>query len=140
MLDLSSLAVGDDIHHPLLVVDVVARGGDHPRTVLSLGNRSGRIDSAPFWAGRDEAIKGIAKGMLVQVVGTVASYRDSLQLEVTSLRPLPRGEVPLSDLAPSVGPVERYWQFLDDIRTRLSAPRLRAVLDLFYADEAFRER
>src|SRR5690606_17646192 len=64
MLDLSSLAVGDDIHHPLLVVDVVARGGDHPRTVLSLGNRSGRIDSAPFWAGRDEAIKGIAKGML----------------------------------------------------------------------------
>lgn len=140
MLDLTTLAVGDDVHHPLLVLDVAAKGGDHPRTVLTFGNRTGRIDSAPFWAGRDEIIRGIAKGMLVQVVGTVAAYRDSQQLEITSLRALPKGEVPLSELVPSVGAVDRYWTFLDDIRHRLTAPRLRAAVDLFYADEAFRER
>ncbi len=140
VLDLNRVAVGDQIQHPLLVVDLVVRSGDHPRTVLSFGNRTGRIDSAPFWAGRDEALRGITKGMLVQVVGTVTSYRDALQLDVTSLRPLPRGEVPLSELVPSVGSVERYWSFLDELRQRFTAPRLRAVVDLFYADEAFRQR
>lgn len=140
MLNLRDLRPGDDIHHPFLVLDVQQKGGDHPRTVLTLGNRTGRIDSAPFWAGRDEQVRGIAKGMLVQVVGTVSAYRESLQLDATSVRALPKGSVPLADLAPSVGPVEKYWQFLDDVRTRLAAPRLRAAVDLFFADEAFRER
>jgi hypothetical protein len=62
MLDISSLAVGDSVHHPFLVLDVVAKGGDHPRTVLVLGNRTGRIDTAPFWAGRDDQVKGLSKG------------------------------------------------------------------------------
>lgn len=139
-LDLSTLAAGDELHHPLLVLDVVVRTGEHPRTTLVLGNRTGRIETSPFWAGRDEAISGISKGMQVQVVGTVTRYRDALQLEATSVRALPAGSVPLADLVPSVGPVEKYWQFLDELRHKFTAPRLRAVIDLFYADEAFRER
>ncbi len=138
MLDIPALQAGDEIHHPFLVLDVMHKGGDHPRTVLVLGNRTGRLDSAPFWAGRDEMIRGLAKGMLVQVVGSVSAYRDTLQLEATSVRPLPKGSVPLSDLAPSVGSVDGYWRFLDELRTGLTAPRLRAVVDLFYADDDFR--
>lgn len=139
-LDIPALAPGDEVHHPLIVTDVVARGGDHPRTTLILGNRTGHIESAPFWAGRDEQIRGITKGTLVQVVGKVTSYRDSIQLEAASVRALPRGSVPLADLVPSVGSADRYWQRVDEVRERLTAPRLRAVLDLFYADEGFRER
>lgn len=140
MLDINALSAGDDIHHPFLVLDVMQKGGDHPRTVLVLGNRTGRIDTAPFWAGRDDQIRGVTKGMIVQVVGTITTYRDSRQLEATSVRPLPRGSIPLSDLAPSVGPVDQYWHFLDDLRGKLRAPRLRAVVDLFYADDEFRSR
>lgn len=140
MLDLSRISVGDDIHHPLLVLDVQQKGGDHPRTVLVLGNRSGRIESAPFWAGRDEAIRDISKGMLVQVVGTVSEFRGSLQLDATSVRVLPKGSVDLSELVPSVGPVDKYWKYLDETRAAITAPRLRAVLDLFFADDAFRIR
>lgn len=140
MLDISALATGDQIQDPLLVVDITARGGDHPRTVLSFGNRSGRIDSAPFWAGSDQMIAAITKGMLVQVVGTVASYRDRPQLEVTSIRPLPRGEVPLSELVPSVGSVDRYWDYLDRLRGDFTASRLAAIAALFLDDDAFRER
>ncbi len=140
MLDIPALHEGDEVHHPLLVLDVVQRGGEYPRTVLVFGNRTGRIDSAPFWAGRDETIQGIAKGMIAQVVGTITSYRDALQLDATSVRSLPKGSVELTDLVPSVGPVDKYWQFLDDVRTRIAAPRLRAAIDLFYADEPFRER
>lgn len=138
MLDIAALKPGDEVHHPFLVLDVVQKGGDHPRTVLTLGNRTGRIDSAPFWSGKDEMVRGLAKGMLVQVVGTVTSYRDSMQLDATSVRPLPKGSVPLSEMAPSVGPVEHYWQFLDEQRTRITAPRLRAVVDLFFAEDDFR--
>jgi 3'-5' exoribonuclease len=140
MLDIPALREGDEVHHPLLVLDVIQRGGDHPRTVLVFGNRTGRIDSAPFWAGRDELIRDIVKGTVAQVMGTVSSYRDAVQLDAKSIRPLPRGSVELADLVPSVGSVEKYWQFLDEIRTRFEAPRLRAVVDLFYADETFRER
>ncbi len=140
MLDLSSIAVGDEIHHPLLVIDVQQKGGDHPRTVLVLGNRSGRIDSAPFWAGRDEAIRDISKGMLVQVVGSVSEYRGALQLDATSVRPLPKGSVDLAELVPSVGPVDKYWRYLDDAREAVTSPGPRAVLDLFYGDDDFRLR
>ncbi len=123
-----------------MVLDVSVKGGDHPRTTLVLGNRTGRIESAPFWSGKDEMIRGVAKGMLVQVVGKVTTYRDSAQLDATSVRPLPKGTVPLTDLVPNVGPVDKYWQYVDDSRAKLTAPRLRAVVDLFYADDAFRER
>ncbi len=140
MLDIPTLQAGDDVHHPFLVLDVIQKGGDHPRTVLVLGNRTGRIDSAPFWDGRDDQIRGIAKGMLVQVVGTITTYRESRQLDASSVRVLPKGSIPLGDLAPSVGPVDQYWHFLDEQRAKLTAPRLRAVVDLFYADDEFRSR
>jgi 3'-5' exoribonuclease len=140
MLDLRTLAVGDEVHHPLLVLDLQQKGGDYPRTVLTFGNRTGRIDSAPYWAGRDEVIKGVAKGQVVQVVGTVAAYRDALQLDAISIRVLPKGSVELGDLVPSVGVVDKYWQFIDEVRGKITAPRLRAVVDLFYADDAFRQR
>lgn len=140
MLDLRMLTVGDEVHHPLLVLDVQQKGGDYPRTVLTFGNRTGRIDSSPFWAGRDEAIKGIAKGMVAQVVGTVAAYRDAIQIDATSVRVLPKGSVELADLVPSVGAVDKYWQFIDEVRGKLTAPRLRAVVDLFYADDGFRQQ
>src|SRR5690606_236430 len=138
--DIPSPAVGDHVHHPLLVLDVQQKGGDHPRTVVVFGNRTGRIDSAPFWAGRDEPIRGITKGMIVQVVGTITAYRDSVQLDATSVRVLPKGSVELDQLVPSVGPVGRYWQYLDEQRERITSSGLRAVVDLFHADDAFRIR
>ena len=140
LLDITKLTTGEEVQHPLLVLDVVARNGEHPRTTLLLGNRTGRIETAPFWSGRDDMIRGLGKGMLVQVVGKTAKFRETLQLEVTSIRPLPKGSMSLADLVPSVGPVERYWQFLDEVRAKLTAPRLRAVIDLFYTDQTFRER
>lgn len=140
LLDIPALSPGDEVHHALLVLDVAIKGGDHPRTTLVLGNRTGRIESAPFWAGRDDQIRGIAQGAIVQVVGKVTSYRDANQLDAVSVRALPKGTIPLADLVPSVGPVDKYWQYLDEKRAELTAPRLRAVLDLFYADDVFRAR
>jgi len=119
---------------------VETRGGDFPHTVLTLGNSTGRIETAPFWAEDQPKIAGIAKRAIVQVIGDVITYRQKRQLKVSSVRVLPAGTVEPKRLLPSVGDVERYWTYLDRLRSEIKGTRLRGVLDLFFEDPEFRER
>lgn len=138
-LDLRTLTLGERIQHPFLVLEVNTKdGANGPFTLLALGNSSGRIWSAPIWA--DEALRsaGITKGMIVQCVADVSNYNGKHQLKISSLQILPRDSVPWEELLPSVGDVSRYWEQLDRVRRELRAPRLRAVLDLFYENAEFR--
>jgi 3'-5' exoribonuclease len=100
----------------------------------------GSIQTAPFWAEEQSRIAGIAKRTVVQATGEVSTYRDKRQLKVTSIRVLPEGAVQPSSLLPSVGDPGPYWACLDRLRNDITAPRLRAVLDLFYQDPEFRRR
>lgn len=138
--DLSSLPPGTRVQDPFLVLEVETRGGDHPHTVLTLGNSTGSIQTAPFWPEDAPKVAGIGRRAVVQVIGEVTSYRDRRQLKVSSIRVLPAGSVAADRLLPSVGDVGRYWDYLDRLRGDLGAPRLRAVLSLFYDDPAFRDR
>jgi 3'-5' exoribonuclease len=138
--DLPRLAPGDRVQDPFLVLDVETRGGDHPHTVLTLGNATGRIQTAPFWAEDLPLVAGITRRNTVQVIGEVVTYRDKRQLKVTSVRVLPAGMVDPARLLPSVGDPARYWAYLDRQRGEIKAPRLRAVLGLFYDDPEFRAR
>jgi 3'-5' exoribonuclease len=137
---LPSLPIGARVQDPLLVLDVELRGGDNPHTVLTLGNATGRMSSAPFWASDTPKIAGIGKGSVVQVIGTVSAYRDRRQLSVDSIRVLPKDEVDWRDLMPSVGDTRRYWEVLDKWRGRIRGKRLASTLGLFYDDEQFRTR
>jgi 3'-5' exoribonuclease len=138
--DLSNLVPGDRVQDPFLVLEVETRTGDHPHTVLTLGNSTGTIQTAPFWPEDGPKIAGIGKRAVVQVIGEVASYRDKRQLKVSSIRVLPIGTVEPARLLPSVGEVRRYWSYLDRLRSEIRGPRLRGVLDLFYEDPEFRKR
>lgn len=138
--DLSSLPPGTRVQDPFVVLEVETRGGDHPHTVLTLGNSTGTIQTAPFWPEDAPKVAGIGRCAVVQVIGEVAAYRDRRQLKVSSIRVLPAGSVAADRLLPSVGDVSRYWGYLDRLRGELGAPRLRAVLSLFYDDPGFRER
>lgn len=139
--DLTRLAVGERVQHAFLVLETQTRsyGDGKSFTVLTLGNASGQIDSAPFWDG-DTRADGITKGLVVQVIGELAEYRDKRQLQVTSIRVLPDGEINLADLLPSVGDTTRYWRRLDDWRAAVRGPRLARVLGLFFNDDDFRQR
>jgi 3'-5' exoribonuclease len=139
-LDLRTLKLGARVQDPLLVLEVDQRGGDNPHAILTLGNRSGRIASAPVWASDAQRIAGVARGDVVQVIGEVSAYRDRRQLKITSIRPLPKNEVPWRELLPSVGDVTGYWEVLDRWRLEIRGPRLAAVLALFYEDAEFRRR
>ena len=141
LLQLPRLEIDATVDDPLLVLEVSRR--DSPKgafTVLTFGNSTGRLQSAPFWSSREAEVTGIAKGHVLHVVGRVSQYREAKQLEVKSLRPLLADAVDWTALLPSVGDVEPYWKRLDELRTSIKGPRLRAVLDLFYCDEGFRRR
>jgi len=141
LLDLPALQIGERVQDPLLVLDADQRsfeGGVY--TVLTLGNASGRIASAPFWAEDQAKVEGVRKGHVVQVIGEVAEYRGRRQLRVASLRALPAASVDIRELLPSVGDIAPYWAKLDEWRGEVRKPRLAQVLALFYEDDDFRER
>lgn len=138
--DLPALPLGARVQDPFVVLDVAIRQtDDSPFTVLTLGNASGRIDSAPFWLQDQPKVAGIARGNVVQVIGEVGSYRDRRQLQVSSIRVLPNDTVDWSLLVPGVGDPEPWWDALDRWRADIAAPRLRGVVGLFYDDPEFRE-
>ncbi len=122
------------------MLEVETRRGDHPHTVITLGNATGSIATAPFWAEEESRIAGLARGLVVEVVGEVSCYRERNQLSVASIRPIPAGTLDPSRLLPSVGDVSAYWASLDAHRSTIKGPRLRAVVNLFFDDPAFRRR
>ena len=60
----------------LLVVEIERR--ESPRggvTLLTLGNRHGRLSAAPFWAEDLPRIAGIERGAVAAVIGEVGLYQ-----------------------------------------------------------------
>lgn len=140
-VSLPDLTPGARVQDPLLVLDVETRGtGDTAHIILTFGNASGRIGSAPFWSGEQHLVAGVRKGQVAQVIGEVQLYRERRQLKVTSLRILPKNLVDTRALLPSIPDPAPYWEVLDRWRSEIRGPRLRAVLDLFYTDPEFREQ
>ena len=137
---LPKLPPGSRVQDPLIVLDIESRGGDIPHIILTLGNATGRLPSAPFWPSDGHKLAGVVKGTVVDVTGTVGSYRARRQLIVESLRVLPRAQVDWRCLMPSVGDVRRYWQAVDSWRGEIRGVRLARTLGLFYEDPEFRRR
>jgi 3'-5' exoribonuclease len=140
--DLSSLPFGSRVQDTLLVLDSASHSTDdgQPFTILTLGNSRGEIATAPFWLAQQDQVAGIRRGHVVQVIGDVVPYRERRQLKVVSLRLLPPGAADARSLLPSVGPVGRYWETLDQWRRALQKPRLAGVTELFFGDDEFRAR
>jgi 3'-5' exoribonuclease len=141
VVDLKRLAVGERVQDPLLVWDVENRGsGETLFTVLTLGNCTGRIESAPFWNEAQAQIAGVSRGDVVQVIGEVGLYRDKRQLKVGSIRVLPKTGIDWRQLLPSIEDPAPYWDTLDRWRAEIRRPRLARVLSLFFDDPDFRDR
>jgi 3'-5' exoribonuclease len=139
LLDLPALRPGDRVQDPLLVREVQEKAYEGGRfTILTLGNATGTIESAPVWQDARALIEGIRPRHVVQVIGQVGEYGGRRQLELTSLRLLPDGAADLGQLLPSVGDPAPYWEKLDGWRREIRKPRLAAVLALFYDDDDFR--
>lgn len=143
MLDLSKLHAGDRIQHELLVLDRVdkdTRDGK-PFARLTLGNATGRIETAPIWSEQLPWVAGAEKGKVVQAIGTVGEYQGKRQLTLTApLRVLPSSAGSVEQFLPRIArKPDELWAWIDQQRSTLTSNRLRAALDLFFADDVFRQ-
>jgi 3'-5' exoribonuclease len=147
-LNLAQLGVGDRVQHDLLVVDRTEKktnAGD-PFVLLTLGNSSGRIETAPIWSDKIEWAEGAECGRVVQVIGNVSLYgkngSSKRQLTITApLRVLPQEQADVEAFLPRVAAdLTRLWDWMDRTRADVESVRLRRVLDLFFGDDAFREQ
>ena len=142
--NLAQLGVGDRVQHPLLVVDRAEKktnAGD-PYVQLTLGDPSGRIETAPIWSDKLEWADGAECGSVVQAIGNITTYgkngASKRQLSLAGpLRLLPdedaEGYLPRVAVDPS-----RLWAWMDRTRAEVESITLRRVLDLFFGDDAFR--
>lgn len=142
------LAPGDRVQDELLVIDRAEKKtsqGD-PYVVLTLGNASGRIETAPIWSDKLDWAEGVRSGKVVQAIGDVTVYGKNgagkRQLTLTApVRVLPDEQFTAERFLPRIDadPV-KLWAYVDRTRAGLESATLRRVLDLFFADDAFRVR
>jgi len=141
-LEIPRLAVGAKVTTELLVRDrddKTTKTGD-PFVVLKLGNRTGEL-SANVWKEDVPLVQGVRPGQIVQVIGVIELYQGRRQLKLSGPpRVVPKGAESLDEFLPRItGSVDELWAQVDGWRAEMGGP-LRAAVDLFFADEAFRER
>jgi 3'-5' exoribonuclease len=145
-IQLPELSPGSSVNAELLVLERTERstGAGDPFWVLTLGNASGTLQSAPIWKDHADWLDGVERGRVVQVIGQVDVYAKTgaRQLKITApVRPLPPGTESIDAFLPRVEiATERLWDAIDKLRANLKTPRLAAAVDLFFADDDFRSR
>ncbi len=144
--DLRAASVGDRVQHEFLVRDRSERTtrAGLPFIVLTLGNGSGSIDTAPIWSEKLDWAAGAEKGRVVQVIGDVAlfgeegSKRRQLQLSAP-LRVLPIEQFDPAEFLERIDvETEKVWDAMDKLRAGIVSTPVRQAVDLFFADDAFR--
>jgi 3'-5' exoribonuclease len=149
-IDLRALDVGARIQHTLRVVERAEKttaGGD-PFVILTLGNATGDIDTAPIWKNLldDGWADGAVRGAAVQAIGQVDRYEArgaaKRQLKLTApVRVLPREELDLKQFLPHIAEdPQKLWDKIDEMRRGMASDRLKKVLGLFYDEDDFRLR
>lgn len=143
MLDLTKTPPGTRIQHELLVLDRAdkeTRDGK-PFARLTLGNATGRIETAPIWSEQLQWVAGAEKGKIVQAIGTVSDYQGKRQLTLSApLRVLPASAGSADQFLPRIArKTDEMWAWIDQQRSSLKSAKLRAALDLFFADDVFRQ-
>jgi 3'-5' exoribonuclease len=145
-LNLPLLTAGSAVSAELLVLERVERttGAGDPFWVLTLGNSSGSLQTAPVWKDGAAWLEGVEKGRVVQLIGSVEVYAKTgaRQLKITGpVRVLPAGSERIDEFLPRVEyATERLWDALDKLRSGIGTPRLAEAVNLFFTDDAFRSR
>jgi 3'-5' exoribonuclease len=147
-LSIPNLSTGERFAGELLVYDRAERKttDGKPYVVLTLGNASGKIETAPIWFEKLEWADGARSGKVVQAIGDVTEFGKTgpkkKQLSLTGpVRILPDDMFRAEEFLPSIdGDCAKLWSWVDKVRAEVESATLRRVLDLFFADDDFRVR
>ncbi len=140
--DIARALVGDRVQHEFLVLEREEKkqaSGD-PFVLLTLGNASGRLPTAPIWSSQMDWAAGAERGKVVQAIGEVAVFHGKRQIRLTApLRVLPDAAVRHELFLPRIAvATEPLWDWIDRTRGELKSPPLRRTVDVFFGDDAFR--
>ncbi len=107
---------------------------------LIFSDKTGTI-KAVVWDGVENIAQSLAPGDIVHVTGAANQYRDTLQIVVKSVSPVPKNLIDPSDYLPASRRdpdqmMERLIRLADGIQT----PCLNALLKYFWEDEDFMRR
>lgn len=142
------LAPGERVQSEFLVLERTEKrtnAGD-PFHILTLGNCTGRIETAPVWSNQSDLVDGVERGQVVQAIGELTLYGSrggapKRQLLLSApLRVIPREQVEISDFLETVGDCTQLWDWVDKQRAAMQSKTLKNVVDLFFANDDFRVR
>ena len=145
--NIPALAPGDRVQSDFLVLERAEKrmaSGD-PYLILTLGNASGRIETAPLWPDKMSWADGADRGAVVQAIGDISMYGRNgtfkRQLTITApLRVLPKEQHDIYAFLPSTGDCTKLWDWVDKQRGEMQSATLKRVVDLFFANDDFRLR
>lgn len=146
-VNIPALEERERVQSDFLVVeraDKKTASGD-PFAILTLGNSSGRIETAPIWSDKLEWADGAVRGKVVQAIGDVATYGKNgsakRQLALSApLRVIPDNIVDVLSFLETVGDCTPLWDWVDKQREAMQSRALKSVVDLFFANDQFRVR
>jgi 3'-5' exoribonuclease len=102
-----------------------------PYLVLTVMDKSGEV-SGPIWDNVSSLQKICEVGVVVKINGTVQSYRDSLQLRVDGISPVPQEGIDLGNFFPASP--RNLQEMADEVQTlvlSVSNPFLKKLLNHF---------
>jgi 3'-5' exoribonuclease len=146
-VNIPALQERERVQSDFLVVDRADKktaAGD-PFAILTLGNSSGRIETAPIWSDKLEWADGAVRGKVVQAIGDIALYGKNgsakRQLALSApLRLIPDNLVDVQSFLETVGDCTQLWEWIDKQCAAMQSRTLRRVVDLFFASDEFRVR
>ena len=115
---------------------LLAKSGS-PYLAVELRDRTGAIQARAF-RGADFLAGQFERGDLVTVRGRVERFRDELQMDLHSIRRA-EGADPAAFLPTAYRDLDELDGFLEHLAREVYDPDLRALLDAFLSDEAFRQ-
>ena len=109
-----------------------------PYLAVELRDRTGAIPARAF-RDADFLAAGFERGDLVRVRGRVERFRDELQVELRSIVRVQEGDADPAEFLPvAYRDMEELDGFLEHLAREVHDGDLRALLDLFLGDDAFR--
>jgi 3'-5' exoribonuclease len=124
-----------DTHFVVAAKQVKNKKDGAPYLALTLADRSGQID-AKMWDNCAEAIATIEQDDFVKARGLLNKYNNKFQFTIHKIRKCDESEVDPGDFLPKTTKnIDELWARLGDYVDSFTDPHLKALLQLFMADQ-----
>lgn len=118
------------------LVNYTRNGAPACGMVLTVGDRTGKV-SAVAWNDALVSDNSYRKDDIVLLAGKVQDYRGEKQIYIEAISKASFSDIQAEDFcAPPPRPIDEMWHELTAFRNSITNPFLKALLELYFSDEA----